>query len=68
MPPTKKTPKPASAPPRVAAPRRPRKQQLPAENDIACRAYQLYVQRGGEHGRDLDDWLLAKRELLDAEG
>jgi hypothetical protein len=30
----------------------------------------LFLQRGGEHGRDLDDWLLARRELLplDAEG
>lgn len=33
------------------------------DNDIATRAYQLFVERGGEHGRDLDDWLLAKREL-----
>jgi hypothetical protein len=66
MAPTKKTPKPASAP--GAAPRRPRKQKLPTENDIARRAYELYVQRGGEHGRDLDDWLLARRELFDAEG
>ena len=30
---------------------------------IRRRAYQLYVERGGEHGRDLDDWLQAKREL-----
>ena len=67
MPPTKKTPKPAAAP-GGAAPRRPRKQKLPTENDIASRAYELYVQRGGGHGRDLDDWLLAKRELLGAEG
>jgi len=39
----------------------------PAENDIAARAYQLFVERGGEHGRDLDDWLLAKQELLSAD-
>ena len=31
--------------------------------EIRCRAYQLYVERGGEHGRDLDDWLQAKREF-----
>ena len=36
-----------------------RKQTLPTEHDIASRAYELFVQRGGEHGRDLDDWLLA---------
>jgi len=31
--------------------------------EISRRAYQLYVERGGEHGRDLDDWLQAKREF-----
>jgi hypothetical protein len=31
--------------------------------DIARRAYELYVQRGGEHGHDIDDWLQAEREL-----
>ena len=30
---------------------------------IAERAYQLYVNRGREEGRDLDDWLKAEREL-----
>ena len=33
------------------------------EAEIRRRAYQLYVERGGEHGRDLDDWLQAKREV-----
>jgi hypothetical protein len=31
--------------------------------EIRRRAYQLYVERGEEHGRDLDDWLQAKREV-----
>lgn len=31
---------------------------------IAERAYDLYRRRGGEHGRDLDDWLEAERELV----
>jgi hypothetical protein len=31
--------------------------------EVSRRAYQLYVERGEEHGRDLDDWLQAKREL-----
>ena len=35
-------------------------------SDIARRAYEFYEQRGGEHGRDLDDWLLAENELRDA--
>ena len=36
------------------------------DNDIARRAYELYLQRGGEHGGDLDDWLRAERELRGA--
>jgi hypothetical protein len=35
----------------------------PTEDEIARRAYQLYEARGGAHGRDLDDWLQAEREL-----
>ena len=30
---------------------------------IAERAYELYVNRGREEGRDVDDWLEAEREL-----
>jgi hypothetical protein len=35
-------------------------------DEIARLAYELYERRGGEHGRDLDDWLLAESELRDA--
>ena len=28
---------------------------------IACKAHELYEQRGGSSGRDLDDWLEAER-------
>ncbi len=31
--------------------------------DIAARAYERFVARGGEHGRDVDDWLAAEAEL-----
>lgn len=31
---------------------------------IRDRAYQLYLNRGGEHGQALSDWLEAERELL----
>ncbi len=68
---TKKTPKAETAPRAAAPPRRVRKKPTPpTEHDIASRAYELFLQRGGEHGRDLDDWLLARRELLplDLEG
>lgn len=30
---------------------------------IAQRAYELYLERGGNHGRDQDDWYEAEREL-----
>lgn len=30
---------------------------------ISERAYQIYCDRGGEHGRDAEDWLAAEREL-----
>jgi len=38
----------------------------PITEAIACRAYELFLARGAQHGRDLDDWLQAERELLDA--
>jgi hypothetical protein len=28
-------------------------------------AYELYVRRGGEHGHDVEDWLMAERMLLE---
>jgi hypothetical protein len=30
---------------------------------IAARAYEIYLARGGEHGRAEEDWLQAEREL-----
>ena len=35
----------------------------PPYEEIAARAYQLFVERGYEHGRHIDDWLAAEREL-----
>ncbi len=31
--------------------------------EIARRAYEIYVSRGGTHGYDIEDWLQAEREL-----
>jgi len=31
---------------------------------IAKRAYELYREHGEEHGRDLDNWLAAEKEVL----
>ena len=33
------------------------------EERIRCRAYELYEARGGEHGRDLEDWFRAEGEI-----
>jgi len=37
----------------------------PAGEEIARRAYDLYLQRGGEHGKDVEDWVRAEKELSD---
>lgn len=34
------------------------------DDAIRERAYQLFEQRGCEHGHDLDDWLVAEAELM----
>jgi hypothetical protein len=34
-----------------------------SREEVARRAYEFFLARGGEHGRDLDDWLRAEREL-----
>ncbi len=33
------------------------------QEQIRHRAYELYEQRGGEDGRELDDWLQAEAEV-----
>jgi hypothetical protein len=33
---------------------------------IAHRAYELFQERGSEMGHDLDDWLRAEHELIEA--
>ncbi|MEK7301030.1 MAG: DUF2934 domain-containing protein [Nitrospirota bacterium] len=35
---------------------------------IARRAYELYVQRGRQEGKALEDWLQAERQLVSAAG
>ncbi|HSY98968.1 MAG TPA: DUF2934 domain-containing protein [Terriglobales bacterium] len=34
-----------------------------SKEDIARRAYQLYMARGCEPGKDIEDWVRAEREL-----
>jgi len=33
------------------------------DEEIRRRAYEIYLKRGEQPGRDLDDWLQAEREL-----
>jgi hypothetical protein len=40
---------------------------LSLEERIRCRAYQLYVERGNQSGSELDDWLQAEQEVLQAQ-
>jgi hypothetical protein len=37
-------------------------------NQIARRAHHIYEARGGTHGKALEDWLQAEREIDDAMG
>ena len=39
------------------------KQDVPTRDQIAQRAYELYERRGGEPGKDVQDWLAAEQEL-----
>jgi len=40
----------------------------PTSEEIELRAHQIYVERGGAHGQDVEDWLQAERELLEKYG
>jgi len=39
------------------------KEQFLSQEQIEERAFELYLERGGEDGHALDDWLAAEREL-----
>jgi hypothetical protein len=53
----------ASAPTAVPGKNIPR--ELPTHQEIELAAYQLYLERGGMNGTELDDWLQAERELME---
>ena len=36
---------------------------VPNEQEIAARAYEIFLSHGASDGHDLDDWLQAEREL-----
>ena len=37
----------------------------PTDEEIELYAYQIYVERGGADGHDVDDWLQAEHELFE---
>jgi hypothetical protein len=61
MPTTKNGSSPTAAKSRTA-------RKSPGPEEIARRAYQIYLERGGAPGNELDDWTRAERELLATNG
>lgn len=43
-------------------------QAIDIQDAIRARAYELFQQRGGEHGNDVLDWLLAEVEVRERFG
>ena len=41
---------------------------LPLEERIRQRAHEIYLQRGGEGGSEIDDWLQAEEEIRQSQG
>ena len=37
----------------------------PTQEEIALRAYHIFLERGGAPGNETEDWLRAERELLE---
>lgn len=35
----------------------------PSHEDIARRSYEIFLERGGEHGHDVEHWIQAERDL-----
>jgi hypothetical protein len=58
---TRKASSPATKGPRSA-------ESHPTREEIALRAYEIYLERGGAPGNELEDWTRAERELLEKNG
>jgi hypothetical protein len=63
MKPRSRKPDGAADRPKPARPRKAAKAPIPTDDDIARRAYERFLERGAEHGRDWEDWLVAEQEL-----
>lgn len=42
-----------------------RNREMPTKEQIAERAYEIYVERGAADGLDVDDWIRAEKQLYD---
>ena len=62
MPKTRESSSPKVRKPRAAA------KYVPSHEEIALRAYLIYLERGGAPGNSLDDWTRAERELIAGNG
>ena len=40
--------------------------KVPTHEEIAQRAFEIYLKRGGESGGELNDWFAAEKELTDS--
>jgi hypothetical protein len=47
----------------IAVPKKNRPEGVPIEEQIRHRAFEIYLQRGGQDGSDLDDWQQAEAEI-----
>ena len=43
-----------------------REKKVPTHEEIAARAFEIYLKRGGESGGELEDWLAAEKELIES--
>lgn len=43
----------------------PSRRPAPTHHEIELLAYRIHLDRGGQHGYDLDDWLQAEQQLME---
>ncbi len=51
--------------PSLPAGKSPSVKSQPTRDEVALRAYQIYLERNGAPGNALEDWTRAERELLE---
>jgi hypothetical protein len=57
-----------NASPQIKQSRTKSKKVEPTRDEIALRAYHIYLERGCTHGNEFDDWVRAERELIENNG